>query len=229
MSHRAVIGLGSNLGKREFYIRLANRLVEWEVGRVVQRSSVIETPAWGFESDPFLNQVIVVETELSPLELLDVLQGIERRLGRTQQSTVEDGKPVYHARTIDLDILDYDGENNSRGAEVSLSGDLTDNWTVLAMYAYNRYTDENIPHGRKGRTFERYPQNTLSLNTSYRFASGALEDVVIGGGYRFRLSYVTHLDLLGHRHDVLGDGLAVRKVSQHEAQPLAARGDVGSQ
>ena len=108
MSHRAVIGLGSNLGKREFYIRLANRLVEWEVGRVVQRSSVIETPAWGFESDPFLNQVIVVETELSPLELLDVLQGIERRLGRTQKSTVEDGKPVYHARTIDLDILDYD-------------------------------------------------------------------------------------------------------------------------
>ena len=108
MSHRAVIGLDSNLGKREFYIRLANRLVEWEVGRVVQRSSVIETPAWGFESDPFLNQVIVVETELSPLELLDVLQGIERRLGRTQKSTVEDGKPVYHARTIDLDILDYD-------------------------------------------------------------------------------------------------------------------------
>ena len=108
MSHRAVIGLGSNLGKREFYIRLANRLVEWEVGRVVQRSSVIETPAWGFESDPVLNQVIVVETELSPLELLDVLQGIERRLGRTQKSTVEDGKPVYHARTIDLDILDYD-------------------------------------------------------------------------------------------------------------------------
>jgi len=108
MSHRAVIGLGSNLGKREFYIRLANRLVEWEVGRVVQRSSVIETPAWGFESDPFLNQVIVVATELSPLELLDVLQGIERRLGRTQKSTVEDGKPVYHARTIDLDILDYD-------------------------------------------------------------------------------------------------------------------------
>lgn len=108
MSHRAVIGLGSNLGKREFYIRLANRLVEWEVGRVVQRSSVIETPAWGFESDPFLNQVIVVETELSPLELLDVLQGIERRLGRTQKSSVEDGEPVYHARTIDLDILDYD-------------------------------------------------------------------------------------------------------------------------
>lgn len=109
MSHRAVIGLGSNLGKREFYIQLANRLVEWEIGRVVQCSSVIETPAWGFESDPFLNQVIVVETDLSPLALLDALQAIERRLGRTHKSTVVDGKPVYHARTIDLDILDYDG------------------------------------------------------------------------------------------------------------------------
>ena len=109
MSHRAVIGLGSNLGKREFYIQLANRLIEWEVGRIVQRSSVIETPAWGFESDPFLNQVVVVVTDLSPLDLLDALQGIERRLGRPQKSTVsEDGSPVYHARTIDLDILDYD-------------------------------------------------------------------------------------------------------------------------
>ena len=89
-------------------------------------------------------------------------------------------------------ILDYDGKNTSRGAEASLSGDLTDNWTVLAMYAYNRYTDKNVPHGRKGRTFERYPRDTLSLNTSYRIASGALENVVIGGGYRFRSkSYAT--------------------------------------
>ncbi len=89
-------------------------------------------------------------------------------------------------------ILDYDGKNNSRGAEVSLSGDLTDNWTVLAMYAYNRYTDENVPRGSKGRSFERYPRDTVSLNTSYRIASGALKDVVFGGGYRFRSkSYAT--------------------------------------
>lgn len=109
MQHRAVIGLGSNKGNREFYLTFSVRLVEWEVGHVVQSSSVIETPAWGFESDPFLNQVIVVETALEPLELLDALQSIERRLGRTEKSAVVDGKPVYHARTIDLDILDYDG------------------------------------------------------------------------------------------------------------------------
>ena len=109
MPHRAVIDLGSNKGNRKFYLSLAVRLIEWEVGNVVRASSVIETPSWGFESDPFLNQVVVVETALEPLPLLDALQSIERRLGRTQKSQVVDGKPVYHARTIDLDILDYDG------------------------------------------------------------------------------------------------------------------------
>lgn len=108
MPHRAVIALGSNMGNRDFYLRMALCLIGWEVGKVVQRSSVIETPSWGFDSDPFLNQVVVVETELEPIALLDVLQDIERRLGRTEKSSVVDGKPVYHARTIDLDILDYD-------------------------------------------------------------------------------------------------------------------------
>jgi len=83
-------------------------------------------------------------------------------------------------------ILDYDGKNNSRGAEVSLSGDLTDNWTVLAMYAHNKYTDKNIPHGNKGRTFERYPRDTVSINTSYRIREGALKDIVLGAGWRMR-------------------------------------------
>ena len=108
MPHRAVIALGSNLGNRDFYLNMALCLIGWEVGKVVQRSSVIETPSWGFDSDPFLNQVVVVETELEPIALLDVLQDIERRLGRTEKSSVVDGKPVYHARTSDLDILDYD-------------------------------------------------------------------------------------------------------------------------
>jgi len=108
MQHRTVIGLGSNKGNRKFYLQFSICLIEWEVGHVVQASSVIETPSWGFESAPFLNQVIVVETDMTPLELLDALQAIERKLGRTQKSTVVDGKPVYHDRTIDLDILDYD-------------------------------------------------------------------------------------------------------------------------
>lgn len=79
------------------------------VGEVLRASSVMETPAWGFAAPAFLNQIVVVRTTLPPLELLDVLQSIERELGREQKSTCENGKVVYHNRTIDLDILDYDG------------------------------------------------------------------------------------------------------------------------
>lgn len=89
-------------------------------------------------------------------------------------------------------ITGYEGENRSEGAEVSLSGDITDDWTVLAMYAYNRYTDENAPRGTKARRFERYPENTFSVNTSYRIPGGALEGVVLGVGWRYRTkSYAT--------------------------------------
>lgn len=89
-------------------------------------------------------------------------------------------------------VIDYDGKNNSKGTELSLSGDITDNWTVMAMYAYNKYTDRNARHGTKARTFERNPRNTASLNTSYRIADGALKDVVVGGGWRMRSkSYAT--------------------------------------
>lgn len=108
MQHRAVIGLGSNKGDREFYLQSARFMMERELGSIVLRSSVIETPSWGFNSSPFLNQVVVMETAFSPLDLLDGLQSIERRLGRTLKSYLKDGKPVYHDRTIDLDILDYD-------------------------------------------------------------------------------------------------------------------------
>ncbi len=80
----------------------------------------------------------------------------------------------------------YDGRNTSRGAEVSLTGDIAENWTVMGMYALNMYTDRNVAPGTKGRDFERYPENSFSLSTSYRFTRGWMEDVVVGGCYRFR-------------------------------------------
>lgn len=89
-------------------------------------------------------------------------------------------------------VLDYDGENKSEGAEISIAGDVTDDWTVMAMYSHNRYTDKNVARGQKGRSFERYPADTVSLNTSFRIPGGLLEDVVLGAGFRFRSkSYAT--------------------------------------
>ncbi|MBO7646980.1 MAG: 2-amino-4-hydroxy-6-hydroxymethyldihydropteridine diphosphokinase [Bacteroidales bacterium] len=104
----AVIGLGSNIEPRGFYLQMAVFKMKETVGEVLRASSVIETPSWGFDAPPFLNQVVVIRTKLAPLALLDELQRIERALGRKEKSTVVDGNPCYHDRTIDLDILDYD-------------------------------------------------------------------------------------------------------------------------
>lgn len=105
---KAVISLGSNIGKREEYLREANRLIEIEIGEIVESSSVYETDSWGFESSRFLNQVIIVSTELPPLDLLSKLKEIEIRLGRTEKTGYINDKPKYQDRTIDLDILLYD-------------------------------------------------------------------------------------------------------------------------
>ena len=99
----------------------------------------------------------------------------------------QDNRPSQIANTT---FYEQEGRSTSRGAEVSLSGDITDDWTVMAMYAYNKYTDRTVAPGEKGRDFERYPAHTLSMSTSYRVSSGPLSDVVFGGSFRFRsMSY----------------------------------------
>lgn len=108
MKKQAIIGLGSNLGDREGYLKKAQMLMSERVGAIVRASSVAETESWGFSAPPFLNQIVVLETSLEAITVLDALQEIERELGRTQKTTYVDGKAVYHNRTIDLDILDYD-------------------------------------------------------------------------------------------------------------------------
>ena len=98
-------------------------------------------------------------------------------------------------------ITGYDGRNVTRGAEMSLTGDITDDWTMMAMYAFNKYTDRNVAPGSAGRDFERVPAHTFSLSTSYRFSSGPLADIVVGGGYRFRsMSYATMRGSFVHKN-----------------------------
>lgn len=109
--HQVYLGLGSNLGDREEHIRKAIALIGESIGLVIRQSSLIETEPWGFESaNRFLNGVILVETSLTPRQLLKATQKIERQLGRKKKST--DScilTPVsYSDRSIDIDILLYD-------------------------------------------------------------------------------------------------------------------------
>jgi len=85
----------------------------------------------------------------------------------------------------------FDGHNRSKGVELSLSGDITENWTVMGMYAYTLYED-CTKSGTAG-DFERFPRHAATFNTSYRLHGFDLVDnVVVGMGYRFRSkSYTT--------------------------------------
>lgn len=98
MVTRYAIGLGSNLGDRLGHLTEACRAMEASLGPL-EVSSMYETePIGGPEQDPFLNAVALVETELEPEQVLDLLQGIESEQGR--ERTVRWGP-----RTLDLDIV----------------------------------------------------------------------------------------------------------------------------
>ena len=114
MTHQVYLGLGSNLGDRKANIRKAISLIGEGVGLVIRQSSLVETEPWGFESEnKFLNGVVLVETTLTPRQLLKATQRIERTLGRKKKSTQLLTPSLlpssrYSDRPIDIDILLYD-------------------------------------------------------------------------------------------------------------------------
>lgn len=94
--------LGGNLGDRPLYLSQARERIAAQVGPIVQSSSLYETAAWGKTDQPaFLNQVLEVQTELSPEKVLQGINQIEQELGRIRHEH-------WGARVIDIDILFYD-------------------------------------------------------------------------------------------------------------------------
>ena len=105
MKHKVYFSLGSNLGDKEGNIREAISRIGELIGVVDRQSTLLATEPWGFESDnTFVNAAIRCTTSLSPFEILNITQNIERAMGRTLKSV--DGQ--YHDRIIDIDILIYD-------------------------------------------------------------------------------------------------------------------------
>ncbi len=99
---RFAIGLGSNLGDRLAHLRNAVAGIE-ELGSVLSISGLYETaPVGGPPQDPYLNAVLILETDSDPDEALTRLQEIEMSEGR--ERTVEWGP-----RTLDLDLITSDG------------------------------------------------------------------------------------------------------------------------
>ncbi len=107
MTSLAIIGLGGNLGDRAANISDALKLLDSHPKiEVVNQSRLFEsfalTVAGKDESAPnYLNAVAVLETELTPHELLAEANQIETRLGRVRLER-------WAARTLDIDIISFD-------------------------------------------------------------------------------------------------------------------------
>jgi 2-amino-4-hydroxy-6-hydroxymethyldihydropteridine diphosphokinase len=100
----AFILLGGNRGDVQNTFRIScEKLTENHI-RIIRKSSLYTSPAWGFsDPEPFMNQVLEIETNLHPEELLRILLQIETDLGRIRNIGSE-----YSSRTIDMDILLFD-------------------------------------------------------------------------------------------------------------------------
>lgn len=106
MEHLVLLALGSNLGDGQDNLSRAIQAIRERVGQTLAVSHFMESEPWGFDSPHrFTNGVIAVSTRLSPMDLLDITQEIERDLGRKEKHRTGE---AYQDRIIDIDILTYD-------------------------------------------------------------------------------------------------------------------------
>ena len=102
MASKVYFSLGTNLGDKEANIGEAIRRMSELIGTVERQSTLYVTEPWGFESENlFVNAAVCCNTGLTPRQVLDATQRIEREMGRKVKSV--DGQ--YHDRIIDIDIL----------------------------------------------------------------------------------------------------------------------------
>jgi 2-amino-4-hydroxy-6-hydroxymethyldihydropteridine diphosphokinase len=114
MTERVFVALGANVGDRAGYLASARAAVATlPATGLLAASRVEETAPFGAGAQgPYLNQMLVLATRLTPHALLRGLQAIERSLGRVRSRR-------WGARTIDLDIVRF-GTRALRSRELVL-------------------------------------------------------------------------------------------------------------
>lgn len=100
---KVYIGIGSNKGDRIGFLHHAITELESDIGiTILDLSSVYETKPYGVEDQPnYLNAVILIETDYTPIEVYHKVKTIEKIVGRTKSER-------WGEREIDLDIILYD-------------------------------------------------------------------------------------------------------------------------
>ena len=150
------LGIGSNLpssfGNRFKNIDLAISFLLQEKIKLVKKSSFYESFSYPNKQDPkFINVVILIESNLSPTELMNVLISIEEKLERKR------GKR-NNPRTCDLDILDYKKK--------------------IMDFEFSNHT-LTIPHKRiSNRSFVLYPLKEISPNWVHPVTKKNVNDLI---------------------------------------------------
>jgi len=96
---KVLLILGSNIGNRKENLKKAEELIEKFVGKILKRSSIIETAPFGVVNQPrFLNFGLLVDAIHPPFELLGLVKWIEKRVGRYRTYR-------WGPRVVDVDII----------------------------------------------------------------------------------------------------------------------------
>jgi 2-amino-4-hydroxy-6-hydroxymethyldihydropteridine diphosphokinase len=102
VAEQVAVALGSNLGDRAAHLAAARAALAALPGTRVLRASAVEetAPLGGLDQPAYLNQVVLLETDLEPRALLEACQAVERAEGRVRGER-------WASRTLDLDIIQF--------------------------------------------------------------------------------------------------------------------------
>ncbi len=102
--NRIFLITGGNIGDRKKNLQKAAMLIEKNIGKIIESSSIYETEAWGNNNQPaFYNQVHIIESKFSAQQIMNKILQIEKQMGRIR--TIKNA-----ARIIDIDILFFNDE-----------------------------------------------------------------------------------------------------------------------
>jgi 2-amino-4-hydroxy-6-hydroxymethyldihydropteridine diphosphokinase len=105
MQRQIYLCIGGNLGEREANLEEALTFIDINFGDVLAVSSIYESEPWGMSDVPnFLNQVVLIQSELSNDQLLSEIAELEEFFGRERSSE------GYVSREMDIDVLFIDDE-----------------------------------------------------------------------------------------------------------------------
>ena len=107
LAKNVFLGIGSNIGNRKKNIEKAKYYLSRHNLYFISISSYYETPSWPNPKNPkFLNIVLKIKTNLTPVKLLHICKKIEVFLGRKKRE-------INAPRECDIDIIDYNRQNTN--------------------------------------------------------------------------------------------------------------------